>query len=208
MCDFLIQDGLSLDVLEALSYHSTLGISLKRTVRHFDKENLLKEVESVADWYDEHVLLHDLPLDYRIKSLQSAAHKYDRYYPDKQLSRVFDDLLGFRSLRDTYDDIEIPDGCTTLRVADMSQGKQVDDGYRGVHVYYQKDNFHYPIEIQYNTYFDRQMNNWLHKYLYKKGYPLEVGAKMRQLYEDGAIRTEVDFVEVLSNVLRCSEECR
>lgn len=208
MCDFLIPDGLSLAVLDALSYHSVLGISLKRTVRHFDKEILLKEVESVAEWYDEHTMLHDLPLDYRIKSLQSAAHKYDRHYPNKQLSRVFDDLLGFRSLRDTYEDIIIPGGCTVLRIADMSQGKQIDDGYRGVHVYYQKDNFHYPIEIQYNTYFDRQMNNWLHKYLYKKGYPLAFGAKMRELYEKGTIRTETDFLEVFSNVLRCSEECR
>lgn len=34
----------------------------------------------------------------------------------------------------------------------MSHGKANDDGYRGVHVYYQLDNFHYPIEIQYNTY--------------------------------------------------------
>ena len=31
----------------------------------------------------------------------------------------------------------------------MSKGKSNDDGYRGVHVYYQKDNKHYPIEIQF-----------------------------------------------------------
>lgn len=29
----------------------------------------------------------------------------------------------------------------------------------GVHLYYQMDNTHYPIEVQYNTYFDRQLNN-------------------------------------------------
>ena len=44
----------------------------------------------------------------------------------------------------------------------MSKGKSNDDGYRGVHVYYQKDNKHYPIEIQFNTYSDRQLNDWLH----------------------------------------------
>ena len=43
----------------------------------------------------------------------------------------------------------------------MSNGKAVDDGYRGVHVYYQKSGQHYPIEIQFNTLFDRQLNNWL-----------------------------------------------
>ena len=53
----------------------------------------------------------------------------------------------------------------------MTKGKAIDDGYRGVHVYYQKSGRHYPIEIQFNTLFDRQLNNWLHDYLYKKNYP-------------------------------------
>ena len=88
----------------------------------------------------------------------------------------------------------------------MSHGNANDDGYRGVHVYYQLDNFHYPIEIQYNTYFDRQLNNWLHKYLYKKQYPLAVGAQMRTLYEQGKIKNEAEFQEVLSDVLRCGKE--
>lgn len=55
-----------------------------------------------------------------------------------------------------------------IRRTDMSKGKAHNDGYRGVHVYFQLSNFHYPIEIQYNTYYDRQLNNWLHKYVYKK----------------------------------------
>ena len=108
-----------------------------------------------------------MALDYRIKSVQSSVLKYHRYYPDHQARKVFDDLLGFRSLCDNYEDVlalhEIPE----LRVADMSQGKANDDGYRGIHVYYQLDGHHYPIEIQYNTYYDRQFNNWLHKYIYK-----------------------------------------
>lgn len=33
--------------------------------------------------------------------------------------------------------------------------------------YYQKDNYHYPIEIQFNTYYDRQLNDWLHDKFYK-----------------------------------------
>jgi len=75
-------------------------------------------------------------------------------------------------------------------------------------VYYQLDNFHYPIEIQYNTYFDRQLNNWLHKYLYKKQHPLAAGAQMRALYEQGKIKNESEFQEELAHVLRCCEECQ
>lgn len=50
-------------------------------------------------------------------------------------------------------------GYDKIRVADMSSGKAKDDGYRGVHVYFQLSSFHYPIEIQYNTYYDCQLNN-------------------------------------------------
>lgn len=50
----------------------------------------------------------------------------------------------------------------------LSDGKAYDDEYRGVYVHFQLSNFHYPIELQYNTYYDRQLNNWLHKYIYKR----------------------------------------
>ena len=79
----------------------------------------------------------------------------------------------------------------------MSMGKSNDDGYRGVHIYYQIDNSYYPIEIQFNTLFDRQLNDWLHDYLYKKNYPLSYGKEIRLLYEQGYIRSLNDFEEVL-----------
>lgn len=88
----------------------------------------------------------------------------------------------------------------------MSEGKANDDGYRGVHVYYQKNSRCYPIEIQFNTFFDRQLNNWLHDYLYKKNIPKEVGQCMRRLYENGSIHNENEFKEALKNVLFDSEK--
>ena len=83
----------------------------------------------------------------------------------------------------------------------MSTGKANDDGYRGVHLYFQLDNEHYPIEIQYNTLYDRQMNNWLHDCVYKKGYPNQIGQKLRFFYEDGKIKNISEFQEVLDCVL-------
>lgn len=83
----------------------------------------------------------------------------------------------------------------------MSRGKAADDGYRGVHLYFQLDNEHYPIEIQYNTLYDRQLNNWLHDYLYKKSYPDQVGRQLRVQYEQGNIRNVKEFEEVLKDVL-------
>ncbi|MCD8005575.1 MAG: hypothetical protein LUF29_01165 [Oscillospiraceae bacterium] len=204
----LRKDGLSVERLEALSYHSQLGINLKKNLHHFDREELFEELWAVNDWYDDNDLLQGMVIDYRVKSLQSIQDKYERYYPDHQLRKVFDDLLGFRCLCDNYEQVFKLAGIDKIRVADMSQGKAHDDGYRGVHVYYQKSEIHYPIEIQYNTYIDRQLNNWLHSYLYKKNYPDAVGCEMRKYYEAGKIRTEADFKEVLENVLSGSEECR
>ena len=135
---------------------------------------------------DEQEVLSDIALDYRVKSLYAILLKYDRYYPNHQTRKVFNDILGFR-------------------IADMSNGKSLDDGYRGVHVYYQKSGKHYPIEIQFNTLFDRQLNNWLHDYLYKKNYPIDIGKIMRKKYEHGLIRNEHEFKEVLNNVLSSSE---
>ncbi len=198
----LEKDGLSIEALTALSYKTSLDKSLKRNLHHFDKDDLLKDVDDAISFLDNQgELLENIAIDYRIKSEQSAHHKYDRYYPDTLTEKVFNDLLGFRSLCDSYSDVLALSEEANFRVADMTQGKANDDGYRGAHVYFQVDHFHYPIEIQYNTYYDRQLNNWLHSFLYKKGYDNSVGKRMRQEYELGNIKSDIDFEEVLNNVL-------
>lgn len=198
--EILLLNGLSIEILNALSYESKLGISLKRNLHYFDKKLLIEELENMTAWLDEQSVFDGIALDYRIKSLDSILGKYDRYYPDHQMRKVFNDILGFRAFCDSYEDVLALDS-ELFRVADMSKGKAIDDGYRGVHVYYQRDSKHYPIEIQFNTLYDRQLNNWLHGYLYKKDYPNEVGKKMREYYENGKIRNADDFKEVLENVL-------
>ena len=112
-----------------------------------------------------------------------------------------DQAAKLAKMNDNYDEILNHDNIDKIRIVDMSQGKANDDGYRGVHLYFQLDHSHYPIEIQMNTYYDRQINNWLHKYLYKKNYPGDVGLKLRKLYENGKILNENMFREVLQNVL-------
>ena len=201
MPDILQRDGLTIEMLSMLSYKSELGINLKKNLHYFDKEKLVEEIIKVNAWYDGFDELHELALDYRIKSIQSAILKYERYYPDHQARKVFDDLLGFRSLCDNYEDVLTLKNIPELRVADMSKGKANDDGYRGIHVYFQLDGSHYPIEIQYNTYYDRQFNNWLHKYVYKKKYDNSVGCHLREMYESAKILSEQDFKEELEHVL-------
>ena len=200
----LKMNGLSVQILDMLSFESHLGIPLKKNLHYFDKESLIEELIAMTEWLDEQELLSEIALDYRIKSLDSILMKYERYYPDHQTRKVFNDILGFRAFCDSYEQIS-EEKSPQFRIADMIKGKSVDDGYRGVHVYYQKSGRHYPIEIQFNTLFDRQLNNWLHDYLYKKNYPIETGKILREKYESGFIRNEHEFKEVLNNVLFDSE---
>ena len=154
----------------------------------------------MTEWYDTITSLADISIDYRIKSRESIERKYDRYYPSSQVRKTFNDILGFRAFCDNYDEVLKLDS-NVFRIADMSKGKANDDGYRGVHLYFQINNSYYPIEIQYNTLYDRQLNNWLHQYVYKNGYPNKTGQILRENYESGKIRSESEFAEVLKNVL-------
>ena len=200
----LKMNGLSVKILDMLSFESHLEIPLKKNLHYFDKESLIEELIAMTEWLDEQELLSEIALDYRIKSLDSILMKYERYYPDHQTRKVFNDILGFRAFCDSYEQI-LEEKSPQFRIAHMTKGKSVDDGYRGVHVYYQKSGRHYPIEIQFNTLFDRQLNNWLHDNLYKKNYSIETGKIMRDKYESGFIRNEHEFKEVLNNVLFDSE---
>ena len=201
----LEKNGLSVQILQQLSYESKMERSLVNSLRKFNKEDLFREISEMIRFYQEADILDSVDLDYRIKSEDSCIRKYNKFYPEMRLEKVFNDILGFRMLTDSYESLlknEIPEG---VRVVDMSRGKANDDGYRGVHIYFQQSHFYYPIEIQANTYYDRQLNNWLHKYLYKKEYPDSVGRMLRSEYESGKILSEKQFEEVLSNVLSHSE---
>lgn len=200
----LKMNGLSVDTLDALSFESHLGIPLRNDLHYFNKDALIDELTKLTEWLDEQEILLDIALDYRVKSVDSILLKYNRYYPDHQTRKVFNDILGFRAFCDSYEPI-LEGESAQFRIADMTKGKAEDDGYRGVHVYYQKSGRHYPIEIQFNTLFDRQLNNWLHDYLYKRDYPMETGKMIREKYESGLIRNENEFKEALNNVLSGSE---
>lgn len=83
--------------------------------------------------YDTSEYLQDVAIDYRNKSIQSVRLKYDRYYPDHQAAKVFNDMLGFRTLRDDYENVLRMEMCEHIRVVNMSNGKSNDDGYKYIY---------------------------------------------------------------------------
>ena len=175
-----------------LFYRTSLK-SLKNALHKFDKQDLLQDIKCARDFYDEALETLDFPYDYRIKSLESCRIKYDRYYPDFSVERTFNDIFGARIIVDEYQSAYNFANITPSRESNMINGKKNDDGYRGLHLYYQPNHFTYPIEFQFNTAQDRRLNDWLHSYLYKKGYAPEIGAALRELYSTNMILTEDDF---------------
>ncbi|MFI3172740.1 MAG: hypothetical protein R3Y58_10330 [Eubacteriales bacterium] len=145
----LEKDGLSLELLRELSYQTSLDVSLKKNLHYFEHKMLMSDIEKYIKYLDNAELLQQIKMDYRIKSMQSVEYKYKRYYPEHQTRKVFNDILGFRGLCDNYTEVLALEKNENIRIADMTQGKANDDGYRGVHVYFQVDNSYYPIEIQY-----------------------------------------------------------
>ena len=51
-------NGLSVGILDALSFESHLGIPLKKNLHYFDKDLLIAELISMTEWLDEQEILH------------------------------------------------------------------------------------------------------------------------------------------------------
>lgn len=187
------------ELFDKISYRSNLGTSLRKTLRRFDKEALFDELYDILEYYVIHT--EDFPYDYRVKPIHSSNRKYDRYYPSKELERVYNDLLGIRIVVNSYADVFRMDLPSSVRLVDLSEGKKYDDGYRGIHLYYQKDHFHYPIEVQLWTPDDKRFNEWLHIMVYKYYNDINIGYTLREKYDNGEIKNENDFRKELANVL-------
>lgn len=86
-----------------------------------------------------------------------------------------------------------------FRVVDLRNGKKMDDGYRAIHLYYQRDNLAYPIEIQLWCGNDFQFNVWSHRHIYKYD-TADIGKKMYQLYCDNEIYNEEEFIVRLTEL--------
>lgn len=86
-----------------------------------------------------------------------------------------------------------------FRVVDLRNGKKIDDGYRAIHLYYQRDSYSYPIEIQLWCGQDCKFNIWAHKHTYKYK-SAEVGKLLYELYIKNEINSEEEFMSKLKEV--------
>lgn len=184
------------DILDLLSYRSTLGQSLKQISLSATPINVI--LDDIAKYRSEYIdtLVQENLIGSRFKSEDSIIRKYKRTLANHGgFKQCFNDVLGFRLRFDAYPD-SYPD---YFRVVNLRNGKQVDDGYRAIHLYYQRDNLAYPIEVQLWCGRDYYFNLWSHQYVYKYKSP-EIGRRLYLEYAGGAIRTEGEFQKRLQEL--------
>lgn len=184
------------EILDELSYTSILGQSLKQI--SLSKTPIDRIIQDIGRYRANYVdiLVQENLIGSRFKSDDSIYRKYEKTIRNKGgFKQCFNDVLGFRLHLEEYP-TEFPE---YFRVVDLRNGKQTDDGYRAIHLYYQRGNRAYPIEIQLWCGTDFQYNIWSHKYIYKYD-DADIGRAMYQLYVDNKIHTEWDFVEKLEEM--------
>ena len=181
------------ETLDALSYRSTLGRSLRQiSLRATPLETILEDIAKYRASYIDALVQENLTGS-RFKSNDSILRKYEKTLRNNGgFKQCFNDVLGFRLRFEEYP-AEFPD---YFRVVDLRNGKRVDDGYRAIHLYYQRDNLSYPLEVQLWCGDDYQFNLWSHKYVYKYQ-ALEIGKRLHQDYAEGTLRSEQDFLHRL-----------
>ena len=191
-----MEEFISRELLDELSYHSGLKGSLKQiSLSKTPIEEILNDIGIYRNTFVNIVIQENL-IDYRFKSDDSIMRKYRKTLKNNGgFRQCFNDVLGFRLWFNEYPD-EFPD---YFRVVDLRNGKKVDDGYRAIHLYYQRDNKAYPIEIQLWCEPDYSFNVWSHRHIYKYKEE-EMGKKLHDLYESGNITCEKEFLEYLKKM--------
>ena len=158
-------------------------------MRHTPLNTILEDIARYRASYID-VLIQDNLIGSRFKSEDSILRKYQKTLrTNGGFKQCFNDVLGFRLHFSKYPE-EFP---PYFRVVDLRKGKMIDDGYRAIHLYYQRDNLAYPIEVQLWCGKDYYFNLWSHQYVYKYKSP-EIGQKLYQEYTTGKIRTEQEFL--------------
>ncbi len=139
---------ISKEILDVLSYQSQLKRSLKQiSLSQTPLEEILEDIGRYRASYID-VLVQENLIGSRFKSDDSIIRKYEKTLKNNGgFKQCFNDVLGFRLKYETYP-TEFPE---YFRVVDLRSGKKSDDGYRAIHLYYQRDNKAYPIEVPRGT---------------------------------------------------------
>lgn len=175
-----------------LNLHRAKKISLRKT----PLEDILDDISCYRNEFAYKLVTQENIIGSRFKSEDSIMRKYEKTLKNNGgFKQCFNDVLGVRLHFKDYPE----DFPSYFRVVDLRNGKQVDDGYRAIHLYYQRDSHSYPIEVQLWCGDDYLFNIWSHKWIYKYLDPV-LGRALYYEYKNGKIKTEDDFILKLNEM--------
>lgn len=173
-----------LDIISSLTNYDC-NISFKKTVEKLDFEEVYDEVcdfidaiDDALDSLDKYIddeNVDDLKISYRIKTEQSLQLKWNKNLDMKRpLKKVANDIIGIRIVTDLSSE-EMKDIDFSMLESDKIKivnfhecPKTVDDGYRGIHIYYRESSRCFPVEIQIWNKEDAIINFYTHEVIYKR----------------------------------------
>ena len=188
-------------ILANISYTSKFTQSLKTiSLRKTPLDDILRDISFYRAEFAQKIVTQDNLIGSRFKSRDSILKKYEKtLQTGGGFKQCFNDVLGFRLHFKEYP----KDFPQYFRIVDLRNGKQIDDGYRAIHLYYQRDSHSYPIEVQLWCGENYLFNIWSHKWIYKYLNP-NIGKSLYEAYINHDIKTEADFIQKLK-ILQGSE---
>lgn len=173
-------------IMKLNDYCMNLDKSTKKTIEHFEFEEVFEQILCFLDKQETEIIslgtaLTQVETSYinasqRIKSEQSLRKKWNKNLgKSKQLREVLNDVIGIRIIVDQSHEELLAiirqldkDKAYNVKIVDFHQStKAIDDGYRGIHVYFKKNPKGFPIEVQIWSQEDALLNFYTHDVIYK-----------------------------------------
>lgn len=197
----------NLDYFDRTTIENSFGKSLKQ-IKLKDINNMDTIVHDINKISQNFIIPQFQELEWRLKAIESATLKINKYKKLERstnnfyrLNSCLNDLVGFRIKSNDDKNTLFREllGQDKFRVVNLLDGKQIDDGYRALHLYREISGLYYPVEIQIWFSEDYEYNYWMHKYTYKILNDTKMSSLFR-MYKEGKINSEIDFIKSIESL--------
>ena len=197
----------NLDYFDRTTIETSFGKSLKQ-IKLKDINNMDTIVHDINKISQNFIIPQFQELEWRLKAIESATLKINKYKKLERstnnfyrLNSCLNDLVGFRIKSNDDKNTLFREllGQDKFRVVNLLDGKQIDDGYRALHLYREISGLYYPVEIQIWFSEDYEYNYWMHKYAYKILNDTKMSSLFR-MYKEGKINSEIDFIKSIESL--------
>lgn len=197
----------NIDYFDSITVENSFGKSLKQ-IKLKDINNMDTIIHDIDRISRNFRIPQCRELEWRLKAIESATLKINKYKKLERstnnfyrLNSCLNDLVGFRIKSNDDKNTLFQEllGQDKFRVVNLLDGKQIDDGYRALHLYREISGLYYPVEIQIWFSEDYEYNYWMHKYAYKILSENKMNSLFK-MYKEGRINSEIDFIKSIESL--------